>query len=158
MTYIGVILCEKSIARIPESWKRFLDPNSGKESVYWSENKHFWIFMKNRRFLGFSGQRIDCAHSQTLKTLPWLWFRKGIGVLKRKSIYLRKESYINVVRVDFYYKQMCSRVLYLMLGKDFFYFSLNQGQGSVFKVRECAQSIPRLEKPKSRRFSHKFPA
>src|SRR3954454_4810275 len=35
--------------------------------------------------------------------------------------------------------------------------SLNQGQGSVFTVRECAQSIPRLEKPKNRRFSHKNP-
>jgi hypothetical protein len=34
---------------------------------------------------------------------------------------------------------------------------LNQGQGSVFKVRECAQSIPRLEKPKNWRFSHKNP-
>ena len=44
MTYIGVILCEESIARIPESWKRFLDPDSGKESVYWSEN--FRIFMR----------------------------------------------------------------------------------------------------------------
>jgi hypothetical protein len=33
--------------------------------------------------------------------------------------------------------------------------SLNQGQGSVFTVRECAQSISRLEKPKNRRFSHK---
>ena len=35
--------------------------------------------------------------------------------------------------------------------------SLNQGQGSVFMLRECAQSIPRLEKPKNRRFSHKNP-
>src|ERR1700758_2121124 len=33
--------------------------------------------------------------------------------------------------------------------------SLNQGQRSVFTVRECVQSIPRLEKPKNRRFSHK---
>src|SRR3569833_3783377 len=33
--------------------------------------------------------------------------------------------------------------------------SLNQSQESVFMVRECAQSIPRLEKPKNRRFSHK---
>src|SRR6185437_16665412 len=33
----------------------------------------------------------------------------------------------------------------------------NQGQGRVFMIRECAQSIPRLEKPKNRRFSHKNP-
>ena len=44
MTYIGVILCEESIARIPESWKRFLNPDSGKESVYWSENQTFSDF------------------------------------------------------------------------------------------------------------------
>ena len=35
--------------------------------------------------------------------------------------------------------------------------SLNQRQGSVFTVRECAQSISRLEKPKNRQFSHKNP-
>src|SRR3569833_1172905 len=35
--------------------------------------------------------------------------------------------------------------------------SLNQGQGSIFKLRECAQLILRLEKPKNRRFSHKSP-
>jgi hypothetical protein len=28
--YIGVKSCEKSIARIPEAWKCFLDPDSGK--------------------------------------------------------------------------------------------------------------------------------
>ena len=25
--------------------------------------------------------------------------------------------------------------------------SLNQGQGSIFKIRECAQSIPRIKLP-----------
>jgi hypothetical protein len=34
---------------------------------------------------------------------------------------------------------------------------LNQGQGSIFTVQECAQSIPRLEKRKNWRFSHKNP-
>ena len=34
---------------------------------------------------------------------------------------------------------------------------VEMGQGSAFTVRECAQSIPRLEKPKNRRFSHKNP-
>ena len=29
--------------------------------------------------------------------------------------------------------------------------------GRIFMLRECAQSIPRLEKPKNRRFSHKNP-
>src|ERR1700733_11390193 len=35
--------------------------------------------------------------------------------------------------------------------------SRKQDEGDVFAVRECAQSIPRLEKPKNRRFSHKNP-
>src|SRR3569623_1887342 len=35
--------------------------------------------------------------------------------------------------------------------------SLNQCHGSIFKLRECAQSILRIEKPKNRRFSHKNP-
>ena len=42
--FLGVISCEESIARIPEAWKRFLDPDSGKESVYWSENQTFSDF------------------------------------------------------------------------------------------------------------------
>ena len=30
MTLLPLILCKESIARIPEPWKRFLDPDSGK--------------------------------------------------------------------------------------------------------------------------------
>jgi len=30
MTLLPLILCEKSIARIPEAWKCFPDPESGK--------------------------------------------------------------------------------------------------------------------------------
>ena len=62
----------ESIARIPEPWKRFLDPDSGKESVYWSENRKFFGFLwENRRFLRFSRRGIDCEHSWTVKMLPW---------------------------------------------------------------------------------------
>ena len=90
---LGVILCGESIAHIPEPWKRFLDPDSGKESVYWSENRKFFGFLwENRRFLRFSRRRIDCAHSWTVKMLPWPWFRKGIDVLKRKSIGTTKQK------------------------------------------------------------------
>ena len=34
--------------------------------------------------------------------------------------------------------------------------SLNQGQGSVFKVRECAQSIPRIKLPLEGHLLKKF--
>ena len=42
-------------------------------------------------------------------------------------------------------------------GAIFWFFSLNQDQRIIFTVRECAQSILRLEKPKNRRLSHKNP-
>ena len=41
---LGVILCGESIARTPEPWKCFLDPDSEKESVYWRENQTFSDF------------------------------------------------------------------------------------------------------------------
>ena len=44
MTLLPLILCEKSIARIPEPWKRFPDPDSGKVVGYWSENQTFSDF------------------------------------------------------------------------------------------------------------------
>ena len=34
--------------------------------------------------------------------------------------------------------------------------SLNQGQGSIFKVRECAQSIPRIKLPLEGHLLKKF--
>ena len=79
MTFLGVILWEKLIARIPEARKFLFDLDLGKGSVFWSEN----------------------------------------------------------------------------LKVRFLVFPLNQDQGSVFTVWECAQLIPRLEKPKNRRFSYK---
>ena len=62
--------------RTPEPWKRYLDPDSGKKSVYWSENPKMFDFRFNTPI-----------------------------------------------------------------------FFLNQGQGNVFKLRECAQSIFRMKLP-----------
>ena len=60
--------------------------------------------------------------------------------------------------------EKCSRHLWffcLVVPIDFRFKTsipfLNQDQGSIFTVQECAQSIPRLEKRKNRRFSHKNP-
>ena len=86
MTYIGVILCEKSIAHIPEAWKCFLGPDSGKVvGVLKRKSNIFGFLWENRQFLGFSRRGIDCAHSRSMKTLSWPWFREEIVVLKRKS-------------------------------------------------------------------------
>ena len=77
MTFMGVILCEKSIPRIPESWKCFPDSDSGDGVGVLNRKSNIFEFLwENRRFLGFSRRGIDCAHSRTMKTLPWPWFRK----------------------------------------------------------------------------------
>ena len=100
MIPLGIILCEKSIPRIPEAWKRFLDPDSGNEvGVLKRKSNIFWFLWENRRFLGFSRREIDWAHSRTVKTLPWPWFREEIGVLKRKSIYLSKYASLSWIMV-----------------------------------------------------------
>ena len=83
VSYCTLELLRNSIARIPEAWKCFLDPDS------W-ENQNLIFALKHQ-------------------SLPWIRV---------------KETFI-------------------------FFFMIT--------VRECAQSIPRLEKPKNRRFSHKNP-
>ena len=84
MTFMGVILCEKSIPRIPESWKCFPDPDSRDGvGVLKRKSNIFGFLWENRRFLGFSRRGIDCAHSRTLKTLPWPWFREGNRYLRK---------------------------------------------------------------------------
>ena len=37
---------QKNFPRISEAWKRFIDPDSEKELVYWSENQTFSDFYK----------------------------------------------------------------------------------------------------------------
>jgi hypothetical protein len=80
--FLGVISCRESIARIPDPWKRFLDPYSEKESFIEAKIKHFRIFMRKpsgfyeKAILGFSRRGIDCAHSRSVKMLPWSWFRE----------------------------------------------------------------------------------
>ena len=77
MAFTGVILCEKSIPRIPESWKCFLDPDSGDGvGVLKRKSNIFEFLWENRRFLGFSMRGIDYAQSRSMKTLPWPWFRE----------------------------------------------------------------------------------
>ena len=81
-------MCGESIARIPEVWKRFLDPDSGRN----------W-----------------CIEAKIIKIRKCLIFA---------SIHPPP--------------------------------SLNQGQGSVFTLRECAQSIFRIKLPLEKSFLQKF--
>ena len=55
MTLIPLILCGESIARTPEAWKRFLDPDSGKVvgvlkrksniSDFYEKTVDSWVFL-----------------------------------------------------------------------------------------------------------------
>jgi hypothetical protein len=75
-----------SLQRIPKPWKSFLDPDSGNGvGVLKRKSNIFGFLWENRRFLGFSRRGIGCAHSRTVKALPWPCFREEIGVLKWKS-------------------------------------------------------------------------
>ena len=49
------------------------------EQVYWSENQTFRIFTRKQSILrGNFMREIDCAHSRSVKMLPWPWFRENI--------------------------------------------------------------------------------
>jgi hypothetical protein len=61
-------------------------------------------------------RRIDCAHSRSLKMLPWLRFRENWVIEAKINIFFSKPQ-----------------------------FTLNQG--SVFTIRECAQSVCRIKLP-----------
>ena len=72
---------------------------------------------------------IDCAYSRILKMLPWPWFREKLGFWSK---IFRFSQFRNPI------------------------FSLNQGQGSIFTLRECAQSISRIKLPLEKSFLQKF--
>ena len=69
------------------------------------------VFKKNDIYGGNFMREIDSAHSQSMKTLPWPWFREWGGCIEAKINLFTK------IRIPY----------------------LNQGQGSVFMPRECAQ-------------------
>ena len=113
-------------------------------------------------------RRIDCAHSRSVKTLPWPWFRKSGECIEAKikhfRIFMRKPPILGFSSrgIDCAHSRTVNMLPYSgkKLKNRTFRFkipipSLNQDQESVFTVRECAQSIFRLEKPKNRQFSHK---
>ena len=60
--------------------------------------KFFWdrkFFSKNDPYRGNFMRGIDCAHSRSMKTLPWPWFRKWIRCIEaktEKNFYFRPES------------------------------------------------------------------
>jgi hypothetical protein len=66
--YLGVISCEESIARIPESWKRFPNPDSGKlvHVGFSLQYTHLFPWTGSRKHFHVSGMRaIDFSHDFT---------------------------------------------------------------------------------------------
>ena len=61
MTLLPLILCEKSIARIPEAWKRFLDPENFKK------------FPKKLENFDFSSVFLGDYYLKNRKTRKWLY-------------------------------------------------------------------------------------
>ena len=52
MTLLWLILCEESIARIPEAWRRFVDSDSGNKFVLKRKYEKFGFFFWKSSFLG----------------------------------------------------------------------------------------------------------
>jgi hypothetical protein len=75
-------------------------------------------------------QKIDCAHSRSAKTPPSSCFRENVNF---STIFVRQTS---------------------PLPKSI--FSRKQGEGGVFTLRECAQSIPRIKLPLYRPYRENF--
>ena len=68
MTSLGVILCEESIVRIPEAYKRFLIPNSWKKLRFWREKWQITSVLEAEKCFWASGMRaIDFPHKITFK-------------------------------------------------------------------------------------------
>ena len=78
-------------------------------------------FPENHPIRGKIMQKIDCAYSRNVKMLPWPWFRKIDICIEAKIEKFWNFQYVLI--------------------------SLNQDQGSIFTLRECAQSILRMKLP-----------
>ena len=117
VTYLEAILCKKSIPRIPEAWKRFLDPDSGNGvDVLKRKSNIFGFLWENRQFLGFSRR-------ESIARIPEAW-KRFLNPDSGKELVYWSEINNNPKMFDFRLNTPIS--------------SLNQGQGSVFTLRECA--------------------
>jgi len=100
-------------------------------------------------------------------SLFFAFFNEKSNFLPPKLFFSRKWCSIKLFLIKFRVEMTCRWKFLTAKKKSYCHFilifhdfstpipSLNQGQESIFKVRECAQSILRLEKPKNRQFSHK---
>ena len=142
---MGVILCEKSIPRIPEAWKRFFDPDSGKwvfciEAKLWK----FWIFLLKSSFQGlfYAKNRFSASPKRQNASLT---------IVLEKLFFYHNVS--GICWIDLSHKITLRTMISIKI-QNFHIFasihtsiSLNQGQGSIFMLRECAESISRIKLP-----------
>ena len=145
----------------------YLDPpplkGAGKSNPY-RVKKIFFYFCKKYIFRSNFTREIDSAHSRSMKTLPWPWFREWAGVLKRKSnifgFLWENRRFLGFSRrgIDCAHSRNMKTLPWLWFKEgigvlkrkfeDVWFslqyktlISLNQGQGSVIKFQKCAQWI-----------------
>ena len=105
-------------------------------------------------------QRIDCAHSRSLRMLPWPWFSIFTSIHIFPESGSRKHFQDSGMRaIDSPHETTPRNMILREKFQIFSIFasihtsiSLNQGQGSIFKLWECAQSIFRMILPLYRLF------
>ena len=158
--FLGVISCGESIARISEPWKSFLKGGGGKNAVRWRRKNFFFNFSKNDPTTPNFMRKIDCAHSQSLKMLPWPWFREIRVCIEAKIQHVliypesgsgKRFQASRMRAIDSPHEITPRNMMLREKFQNFSIFasihtsiSLNQGQGSIFTFRECAQSIFRM--------------
>ena len=113
---------------------------------------------------GLIMREIDCAHSRSLKMLPWPWIRESKCAYwseNRKILKFLPENHISegsfMRGIDCAYSQSLKTLTLIQGFKEMSTYwifalihtliSLNQDQGSIFKLRECARSIPHMKLP-----------
>jgi hypothetical protein len=126
------------------------------------------FFSKNDAYRGKLMREIDCAHSRSVKTLSWPWFRvvywcenEKIRILTRyPRVFLCEKS---ITRVFETWKCFWEIVIFDQLKKHTAspilktpFSSMNQDQRSIFTFQKHAQSISRIEKPSDIRSKSEF--
>ena len=162
----------KSIARIPKPWKNIPDPNSGENCVFEAKMVIFKkpkFFSASGKHFQDSGMRaIDSPHkirgnrvifrkkffltiTPNKRPSPCEYCHENLknSIFSRENQFFLRSLMRRIDCARFRSIKTTSRhQIWQLLAENRIFCqicSLNQGQGSVFKVRECAQSIPRIK-------------
>jgi hypothetical protein len=119
-----IILCEESIANNSGPWIRFLDLDSGRNSMYWTDLKESHLLLKQNRTDNHNYSSASESASSLSKGLARKSNNSPNGSSITSAIPSSKFSIFASIH-DLY--------------------SLNQGQGKIFTLRNLFQSIFRIK-------------